>query len=413
MGKIQEKNVFYNALHRYACWTVPMAYRKIEYRNLDAIPRDGAVILAPNHANTLMDALVVLTTRKDPIVFVARADIFKKAAIGKTLRFLKMLPINRIRDGVEALSENDAIMEQCIDALCDGVPFCILPEGRHRPMHSLLPLKKGIARIAFGAWERLKDKMPVYIVPIGLEYEDYFDFRSRLLLEAGRPIQLQEFVNAHEGCTEAELYRQLLLELSARMKETILYLPDDERYEGLMEAVSRIGEKEYKTLYERRKALQKLADRLAEKHPRMLERMKKRAERRKARGIHLRSAARKRPGWRLALRFLWLLVSAPFAAVLAIPILPALLLIAWLKGKFKDKAFINSVRYACCCVFNPLVLLPVCLLLLIVLPWWACLLIFAVSFFSPVPCYDWANGVRYAISDLRYLRSRDEDRDEE
>ena len=157
MGKIQEKNVFYNALHRYACWTVPMAYRKIEYRNLDAIPRDGAVILAPNHANTLMDALVVLTTRKDPIVFVARADIFKKAAIGKTLRFLKMLPINRIRDGVEALSENDAIMEQCIDALCDGVPFCILPEGRHRPMHSLLPLKKGIARIAFGAWERLKD----------------------------------------------------------------------------------------------------------------------------------------------------------------------------------------------------------------------------------------------------------------
>ena len=99
--------------------------------------------------------------------------------------------------------------------------------------------------------------------------------------------------------------------------------------------------------------------------------------------------------------------------MLAIPILPALLLIAWLKGKFKDKAFINSVRYACCWVFNPLVLLPVCLLLLIVLPWWACLLIFAVSFFSPVPCYDWANGVRYAISDLRYLRSRDEDRDEE
>jgi 1-acyl-sn-glycerol-3-phosphate acyltransferase len=408
MAKIHENNRFYNFLLRYSNCMIHLAYRKVEYRNLDKIPTDGAIILAPNHSNTLMDALVVHSISNQPKIFVARADVFKNATAAKILHFLKMLPINRIRDGVESLAENDAIMTQCIDALCDGVPFCILPEGRHRTMHSLLPLKKGIVRIAFGAWEQLKDKMPVYIVPIGLEYEDYFDFRSRLLVEAGRPIRLQDFVAEHPGETEQELYRHLLLELADRMKETILYLPDDERYEGLWEAVNRMHTEEEGSLYERRKALQRLADRLAVKHPRMLERMQKRAERRKARGIHLRSAVRKRPGWRLALRAFWLLLTAPFAALFAIPILPALLLIAYLKGKFKDKAFLNSVRYVSCWVLNPLVLLPICLLLLFVLPWWACLLLFAASFIAPCVCYDWSNGIRYWISDLRYLQSRDD-----
>ena len=409
MGKIQEKNRFYNFLVWYNNRIVRLAYRRLEYRNLDNIPKDGAIILAPNHSNTLMDALVVHTLADCPKVFVARADIFKNAKVAQILRFFKILPINRIRDGVDALAENDAIMAQCIDALCDGVPFCILPEGRHRTMHSLLPLKKGIARIAFGAWDQLKDRMPVYIVPLGLEYEDYFDFRSRLLIEVGRPIKLQDFVAEHPGSSEAEHYRQLLLELSERMKETILYLPDDERYEGIWEAVNRMDTKEYRTLYERRKAFQKQADRLAQKHPKMLERMERRAKRREARGIRLRSAARKRPGWRLALRALWLLVTAPSVALLALPILPGLLLIAYFKGKFKDKAFINSVRYVGCWVFNPIILLPICLLLLFVLPWWACLLIYAVSFVAPAPFYDWVNGVRYAISDLRYLRSREEE----
>ena len=408
MGKIQDKDRLYNLLVPYVNRMFRLAYRKVQYKDIDKIPTDGAVILAPNHANTLMDALAVLSLDDRPKVFVARADIFKNATAAKILHFLKILPINRIRDGVEALSENDAIMAQCIDTLSDGVPFCILPEGRHRPMHSLLPLKKGIARIAFGAWDLLKDKMPVYIVPVGLEYEDYYDFRSRLLIEAGRPIKLQDFVAEHPGCTEAELYRQLLLELSARMKETILYLPDDERYEGLWEAVNRMDPKEYSNLYERRRALQNLADRLAEKHPRMLERMQKRAERRKARGIHIRSAARKRPGWRLALRILWLLVTAPFVAVLSIPILPGLILNAWLKGKFKDKTFINSVRFVSCWIINPLILLLICLLLLIWVPWWICLLLFLLSFIAPALVYDWTNGVRYAISDWRYLQSRDE-----
>lgn len=408
MGKIQDKNRFYNFLHAYANLTFPWAYRKIEYRNLNTIPRDGAIIFAPNHANTLMDALAVLTISSQPKIFVARADIFKNVTAGKVLRFLKMLPINRIRDGVEALSENDAIMQQCIDALCDGYPFCILPEGRHRPMHSLLPLKKGIARIAFGTWEKVKDKMPIYIVPIGLEYEDYYDFRSRLLVEAGRPIHLQEFIARHPGATEQELYRQLLLELAERMKETILYLPDDERYEGLWEAVNTMEPEEGGSLYERKKRLQRLADKLKERHPRIIERMQKRAERRKKRGIHLRSVAKRRPGWRLALRALWLLVTFPFVLALSLTILPALILIGILKGKFKDKTFLNSVRYVACWVFNPILLLPICLLLLFALPWWACLGIYVVSFFAPMPCYDWLNGVTYWISDLRYLREGDE-----
>ena len=144
MARIQDRDRLYEFLLRYENMTFHWAFNKLEYRGLSNFPTDGAIILAPNHCNTLMDALAVLSINNDPKVFVARADIFKKPRLAKFLRFIKILPISRIRDGKEALLNNGDTIEESISAICDGVPFCILPEGTHRPMHSLLPLKKGI-----------------------------------------------------------------------------------------------------------------------------------------------------------------------------------------------------------------------------------------------------------------------------
>ncbi|MBQ1750417.1 MAG: 1-acyl-sn-glycerol-3-phosphate acyltransferase, partial [Bacteroidales bacterium] len=102
--------------------TFHWAFNKLEYRGLSNFPTDGAIILAPNHCNTLMDALAVLSINNDPKVFVARADIFKKPRLAKFLRFIKILPISRIRDGKEALLNNGDTIEESISAICDGVP---------------------------------------------------------------------------------------------------------------------------------------------------------------------------------------------------------------------------------------------------------------------------------------------------
>ena len=115
-----------------------LAYRRVQYHGKENIPQDGAIIYAPNHSNTLMDALAVLAIDEHAKVFVARADVFKHPVILKFLTFLKMLPINRIRDGRAGLTQNEEINDLVVDVLRDKVPFCILPEGKHRTMHSLM-----------------------------------------------------------------------------------------------------------------------------------------------------------------------------------------------------------------------------------------------------------------------------------
>jgi 1-acyl-sn-glycerol-3-phosphate acyltransferase len=98
---------------------------------LEKIPADTPVLFAPNHQNALMDALAVLFAARKPVGFLARADIFKKPAIAKTLNLLKILPIYRIRDGVELLGRNQEVFDNTIEVLNSNTPICILPEGNH------------------------------------------------------------------------------------------------------------------------------------------------------------------------------------------------------------------------------------------------------------------------------------------
>ena len=168
-------------------------------------------------------------------VFVARADIFRDPKKAKILNWLKIMPINRVRDGLEEVRHNDETINKAVETLHDGVPFCILPEGQHRPMHSLLPLSKGIFRIALQANENFGEQKPVYIVPVGLEYGDYFHLWDSLTVTIGKPINVTDFVRVKSQESGVESYPQIMMalreELTLRMRELILWVPDDEHYE--------------------------------------------------------------------------------------------------------------------------------------------------------------------------------------
>ena len=157
-------------LRRYVDWSLLQAYREHEIIGLENIPDNASIILAPNHTNALMDALVILSMNKPYKVFVARADMFKVRLFAKILTFLKIMPIMRIRDGVDEVKKNQETIDKSVSVLNDGIPFCILPEGTHRAQHSLLPLGKGIFRIGLQAQEQLGDTRDVCIVPVGIEY---------------------------------------------------------------------------------------------------------------------------------------------------------------------------------------------------------------------------------------------------
>lgn len=216
MPKTWEKDRLYAFLRVWvdACTRVSYSSARVE----GDIPKDGDVILAPNHSNTLMDALVVLRTRRGPTVFGARADIFLKPTAAKVLRFLKILPMARERDGIGTIRDSMFAFDEIDDTLAHGIPFCLFPEGRHRTEREILPLQKGVARIAF----RSARERQTYIVPTGINYSDFFHYRGRCLLRYGEPLDVNAFLASHEGEPEGVQQQILREELGARIQALVL-----------------------------------------------------------------------------------------------------------------------------------------------------------------------------------------------
>ena len=208
-----------------------LSYRKIQVAGSENLPKDGSCIIAPNHSNALMDAMVVLRTRKTPTVFGARADLFENPILAKLLTFLKILPMVRRRDGLRNVIKNLDIQEDILEVLGDRVPFCMFAEGTHRAKHSLLPVGKGVFRIAVAAAHH--SDSPVYVVPAGMDYSDYFRYEGTSLVQFGEPINVTEFLASHPEAGEAEIYRALTTMLKDRLSGLFTYIPDDEDYDAV------------------------------------------------------------------------------------------------------------------------------------------------------------------------------------
>lgn len=335
--KIWQPDGLYRFLRPFVDLSTRLSYRcfKIE----GSLPKDGAVLIAPNHTGTLMDALVVLASRRPGTAFGARADIFRKPRTARVLHWLKIVPIARVRDGLREVERNRETMDVVDDILAHGMPFCMFPEGRHNPMHSLLPLQKGIVRMAFASAEKRK----TYLVPAGIEYDDFFHYRSTCRLRFGEPIDINAFLAERADLPEADQYRQLLQELSDRIKGLILYIPDDEHYEENL----------------------------------------------------LKARPPKKHWWKWPLTVL----TAPFWAAAALLALPLWLTAEYISFyRIKDPAFRNTARWAIRLGVKPILFfvwaIPLALLAFFFLNPWAALAILVYYIFSYSIFYDWLNLIR-------------------
>jgi len=131
MSQIHDENRAYRFFLPMVNWMFRHSYRHIKYIGEENIPKDGAIIFAPNHTNALQDALAILSINSERKVFVARADIFRHKRLAKIFRWLKIMPIRRMRDGASEVLQNDETENRAIATLREGVPFCILPEAKH------------------------------------------------------------------------------------------------------------------------------------------------------------------------------------------------------------------------------------------------------------------------------------------
>ena len=244
---IYEFNFFYSTLLLAVNYGTRCHYRHLVIRGKERIPTDGPVILAPCHQNALMDPLILLLKLGGPIVFLARADIFKKPAIRAILTFLRIMPAYRIRDGRDQLGRNAETFEKSIEVLQHGVPLCLMAEGTHNDKHQLRPLVKGMFRIAGESWKRLNgietsenclstafdysNSKPLYIVPVGMDYDEYESPYSSVAIEIGKPIDVRPFMREFVE-NEPVALNQMREALTVGLKAVMHHVESTDGYES-------------------------------------------------------------------------------------------------------------------------------------------------------------------------------------
>jgi glycerol-3-phosphate O-acyltransferase/dihydroxyacetone phosphate acyltransferase len=111
-------------------------------------------------------------------------------------------------------------------ALGRGDCIGIFPEGGSHDRTELLPLKAGVTLMALGAVD--KYKVPVKIVPCGLNYFFGHKFRSRVALEFGEPYEIlpeSELVEQYRHDKRSSC-AALLETITARLRSVTLNTPD-------------------------------------------------------------------------------------------------------------------------------------------------------------------------------------------
>lgn len=413
MEKIYDRNFIYSFLHPFVNLAVFTSYRQRQVIGKSRIPEDGAVIIAPNHTNALMDALVILSSFNDGTIFGTRADIFRKPLLAKIFFNLRMVPMTRVRDGLRNVAKNHEISESVYEALAHGMRFCIFPEGTHRPAHSLLHVGKGTIRMALEANEAMGGKKPVYIVPTGIEYGDYFRFRSSVLINFGRAINVTDFVNRHPELTDIQAINPLREQLEKSMSELISYAPDDEFMEDkwtLATLLTNPWRALYSSMQDRRAVLEKIEQSLvseAEKTEALLYEVREFNKERIGAKVSRFSFKSKHLACRSIFKAAASLLALPVYIFCAIAALPLLAASMYFVHKSKDRAFLNTARFGVKLgggILMTGVWAALCFCLLH--PWYIALGTFILCLLSYDFVMTYNEFVRIAISDFRLLFNR-------
>jgi len=420
MRKIQDDNVLYSLIKPYVDHHTRRSFIRYKVLGRENIPTDGACVFGSNHCNTLMDAMVLLAATKGKKVFIARGDIFKNPTTANILKWIRILPIFRMRDGIGAVRDkNGDTISQAVDVLHDEVPLCLFPEATHRTKHSLRPLSKGIFHIALEANRQFGKEKPIYIVPVGLEYGDYFRFRSTVVVSFGKPINVTEYLKGRENDNEAVIINELKALLTQRMSELISFIPDDdEDYEAIWETIKvRAGRNRrdpVMQLLNNKKTIAEILDIKKEKPKELMDQFFDKAIRweqcRKKEKISVTTLSRVMKGklrtWKTLLRTLLMLVGLPFFVAAATVTSPIWIVAYFILKNLKDKAFRNTVNFGVELVLHPLITATGMTLLFCMAPWEIAVIGSVFLYFSYVYFCDYCEFLRILMSDWRWFFKR-------
>ncbi len=181
--------MLYNLLLFPARLFIHFYFRKIIISNRSVLQKQGPLLIASNHPNSFLDAIVVASLFKNSVYSLARGDAFNGRLITKILISFNMLPVYRVSEGVENLEHNYATFDACQNIFKKNGIVLIFSEGRCVNEWHLRPIKKGTARLALEAWQQ--DVM-LEVLPLGINYSNFRKPWKNLVLNFGTVITKED-----------------------------------------------------------------------------------------------------------------------------------------------------------------------------------------------------------------------------
>jgi 1-acyl-sn-glycerol-3-phosphate acyltransferase len=170
-------------------------FRRIFYSNLKKVPLEKPLLFVGNHQNSFMDGILVGSYLPQPIHFTMRADMFRKRFARFCLRELNVAPVYRIEEGLENVHKNLETFSDIYDILRKNGNFIMFSEGICVQEKRLQKLRKGTARLAFGAEE--KYGLDVNIVPVGINYTYPASFRKEVMINFHDSFSIKELTELY------------------------------------------------------------------------------------------------------------------------------------------------------------------------------------------------------------------------
>ncbi len=215
--------MLYSFVKIIARLALPLYCRNLAINRKEILKHKGPLLLAANHPNSFLDAIILCTLFDDTVYSLARGDAFKNKTAAKILTLFKMFPVYRVSEGVENMEENYKTFELCKDIFKKNGIVLIFSEGRCINEWHLRPLKKGTARLAISSWE---DGIDLKVLPVAINYSSFKKFGKNVKLLFGNIIS-KEDINYKD--THGNAIKQFNESLKAQLEKSVFEIDRNDK----------------------------------------------------------------------------------------------------------------------------------------------------------------------------------------